>query len=544
MESPQRRLRALPGRRLAFRASALHLAVDGRAGTLSRMSEIRRILVANRGEIAVRVIRACRDLEIESVAVYSDADREALHVRYANRAYRLGPASASDSYLRIDRLLEVARRAEVDAVHPGYGFLAENPEFAGAVVDAGLIFIGPGAEAMAAVGDKNEARRIATRAGVLTIPGSPEPVESAEAAADWAAQLGYPVMLKAVAGGGGKGMRQVADREHIPAAFRAATSEAISAFGDGRMYIEKVILAPRHVEIQILCDQHGNRVHLGERECTLQRRHQKVLEESPSLVLDEGLRKRMGAAALAIAEAADYTNAGTVEFLLDGKRNFYFMEVNARLQVEHPVTEMVTGIDLVVAQIAIAEGKELSVQQQDVRLRGHAIECRVYAEDPAAGFAPAPGVIEGLRVPGGPGIRDDSALYLGYEVPIFYDPLISKLIAWGPDRPTALRRMRRALQEYKVVGIATTIPLFLRILEDPDFIAGKFDTGYLDHLLRQEGGLGPAHDRRAEIDDLAAIAAVLHVFLRQEARAYRVMPPGASGWKTAGRNACVRDFRR
>jgi acetyl-CoA carboxylase biotin carboxylase subunit len=507
------------------------------------MAKIKRVLVANRGEIAVRIIRACRDLGIESVAVYSDADREALHVRYATRAYRLGPAPAAESYLRIDRLLEVADESGADAVHPGYGFLAENGDFARAVGDAGLIFIGPRPEVMESVGDKNRARQIAEAAGAPTVPGSPEPVDDAATAASIAATLGYPVMLKAVAGGGGKGMRRVDDTDAIESALRSASSEAKSAFGDGRVYLEKAIVNPRHIEIQILCDAHGNQIHLGERDCSIQRRHQKVVEESPSPVLSDDLRGRMGAAALAIAAEANYTNAGTVEFLLDAEHNFYFIEVNARLQVEHAVTEMVTGIDLVAAQIAIAEGAPLPWGQNDVQLRGAAIECRIYAEDPAQGFAPSPGVVEGLRVPGGPGVRDDSALYEGYEVPIYYDPMISKLVAWGPDRVTALSRMRRALLEYKVVGIATTIPLFQRILEDPDFLAGNFDTGYLDGLL-QDGVLGPAHDRHDEGAEVAAIAAALHTFLREEGRAYQVHRGRPSQWKQAGRDSSLRNFAK
>ncbi len=505
------------------------------------MAKIKRILVANRGEIAVRIIRACRDLGVEAVAVYSDADREALHVRYASRAYRLGPAPAAESYLRIDRLLEVAAESGADAVHPGYGFLAENGDFARAVIDAGLTFIGPSPDVMESAGDKNRARQIAVAAGAPTVPGSPQPVEDAATASEIAADLGYPVMLKAVAGGGGKGMRRVDDPADIESSLRSASSEANSAFGDGRVYIEKAIINPRHVEIQILCDEHGNRIHLGERECSLQRRHQKVVEESPSPILSDDLRERMGVAALAIATEAGYTNAGTVEFLLDEKHDFYFIEVNARLQVEHAVTEMVTGIDLVAAQIWVAEGNPLPWKQEDVRLRGAAIECRIYAEDPANGFSPCPGLVEGLRVPGGPGIRDDSALYEGYEVPIYYDPMISKLVAWGPDRQTALSRMRRALQEYKVVGIATTIPLFQRIIEDPAFIAGDFNTGYLDELL-QDGALGPDHDRHAEIDDIAAIAAALHTFLREESRAFQIRGGATSAWKISGRNSSLRNF--
>jgi len=350
-------------------------------------------------------------------------------------------------------------------------------------------------------------------------------------------------MLKAVAGGGGKGMRRVDDPDAIASALRSASSEAASAFGDGRVYIEKAIINPRHVEIQILCDEHGARIHLGERECSLQRRHQKIVEEAPSPVLGADLRERMGAAALAIAAEANYTNAGTVEFLVNEDLDFYFIEVNARLQVEHAVTEMVTGIDLVAAQIAVAEGNALPWKQADIQFRGAAIECRIYAEDPANGFAPSPGLIEGLRVPGGPGIRDDSALYEGYEVPIYYDPMISKLVAWGPDRPTALARMRRALLEYKVIGIATTIPLFQRILEDPAFLAGDFDTGYIDNLL-QDGVLGPARDRHDEGAEVAALAAALHTFLREEARAYQMRNGGSSAWKLAGRNSSLRNFSK
>ncbi len=508
------------------------------------MTQIRRILVANRGEIAVRIIRACRDLGIEAVAVYSDADREALHVRLANRAYRLGPAAASESYLRIDRLMSVADAAGADAVHPGYGFLAENPAFARAVSDAGLIFIGPRPEVMASLGDKNRAREMAREADAPTVPGSSGPLDGAADALVLADQLGYPVMLKAVAGGGGKGMRQVAAPDDMESAFRAAASEATSSFGDGRVYLEKVILQPRHVEIQLLCDHHGNRIHLGERECSIQRRHQKVVEEAPSPALDDDLRDRMGKAALAIAAKADYTNAGTVEFLVDPQGRFYFIEVNARLQVEHAVTEIVTGIDLVAAQIAIARGEQLPWDQDDVRVRGHAIECRIYAEDPSNNFAPAPGLIEGLRVPGGPGVREDSALYEGYEVQIFYDPMISKLIAWGPDRPAALSRMRRALQEYKVVGISTTIPLFQHIMQESEFIEGKVDTGYLDRLLGDPSPLGPRHERHAELVDVAAISAALHAFRREEARAFQIRDAGSSSWKMAGRTRGLRGGSR
>jgi len=494
--------------------------------------------VANRGEIAVRVIRACRDLGLESVAIYSEADREALHVRFADRAYLVGPAPATESYLNIDRVLEVAREAEVDAVHPGYGFLSENPEFARRCEEQGLIFIGPSADCMALVGDKARARQAAIEAGVPVVPGSPDPVDSTAEARTVAAELGYPVMIKAAAGGGGKGMRLVRREEDLESSLETAGSEARSAFGDGRVYIEKAIETPRHIEIQILADTHGNQIYLGERECTLQRRHQKVLEEAPSPIMDPELRQRMGNAALAVAAHTGYTNAGTVEFLVDVKRDFYFIEVNARLQVEHPVTELLTGIDLVAEQISLAQGGVLSLSQDEVTLRGHAIECRIYAEDPYNNFAPSPGTVEALRIPGGPGIRDDSCLFEGYEVPIHYDPIVGKLIAWGADRPAAIRRLKRALEEYKVRGIATTIPLFQRVLADADFLNADFDTGYLDQLLNnattEENG--PAEEEDA-IAEAARLAAALHVFLTEEERAYKPPSTLASPWKLAGRAA-------
>ena len=498
---------------------------------------IRRILVANRGEIAVRVIRACRDLGLESVAIFSEADREALHTRFATFAYPVGPAPAIESYLNIERVLAVAREAGADAVHPGYGFLSENPEFARRCEEAGLTFIGPTADCMALVGDKARARQAAIAAGVPVVPGTPEPVESADEARRVAAELGYPIMIKAAAGGGGKGMRLVASEEEVARALDTAASEARSAFGDGRVYIEKAIVAPRHIEIQILADQHGNQVYLGERECTLQRRHQKVLEEAPSPIMDEELRRRMGEAALAVAAESGYSNAGTVEFLVDAERAFYFIEVNARLQVEHPVTELLTGVDLVAAQIALAEGAELALTQDDVRLHGHVIECRIYAEDPDRDFAPSPGTVEALRIPGGPGIRDDSCLFEGCEVPVHYDPIVGKLIAWGADRAAAIRRLQRALAEYKIRGIATTIPLFQRVLADPEFRRAEFDTGYLDRLLGNAPlGAEAPHDDEAVVE-AARLAAALHVFVCEEERVYRPPSTVASPWKLAGRAA-------
>ena len=499
---------------------------------------IRRILIANRGEIAIRVIRACRDLGLESVAIYSEVDREALHVRFATYAYPVGEATATESYLNMDRVLKAAHETGADAVHPGYGFLSENSEFARRCEDEGLIFIGPTAECMALVGDKARARQCAIDAGVPVVPGSPDPVGSAAEARRFADDLGYPIMLKAVAGGGGKGMRLVEDDSELDRAFEIAGSEALSAFGNGSIYVEKAIVTPRHIEIQILADLHGNQVYLGERECSLQRRHQKVLEEAPSPVVDAELREEMGAAALMVSAQAGYSNAGTVEFLVDAAQDFYFIEVNARLQVEHPVTELLTGVDLVTEQISLAQGEKLSFKQKDVVLRGHAIECRIYAEDPDNNFAPSPGVVDTLRIPSGPGIRDDSCLFEGYEVPIHYDPIVGKLIAWGADRPTAIRRLQRALAEYKIRGIATTIPLFQRVLADTNFINADFDTGYLDRLLN--GTPEPTDSAAGDcnlIAEAARLAAALHVFLGEEEKAYRPPATVGSAWKFAGRAA-------
>ena len=512
------------------------------------VKRIRRVLVANRGEIALRVMRACRDLGLESVAVYSDADRDSRHLRYATHAQYLGKSAATQSYLAIDRVLAAARESAADAIHPGYGFLAENPQLAAGCDSAGLIFIGPTAETLQLVGDKSAARRRAAAAGVPTVPGSPEPVADLEEAAGWATKLGYPVMLKATAGGGGRGMRRVDEHAQLAASLDAASREAVAAFGDGRIYVEKALLSPRHIEFQILADNHGTRIHLGERECTLQRRHQKVLEEGPSPALDSGLRAKMGEAALAVIEATGYTNAGTVEFLLDAQLDFYFIEVNGRLQVEHPVTEVLTGVDLVTSQIALAQGERLQLGQNAVTVQGHALECRIYAEDPALGFAPSPGTVTALRSPSGPGVRDDSCLFEGYEVPTHYDPLVSKLVTWGPDRDTAIRRMRRALGEYHISGIATTIPLFQRILSDTDFLAGRFDTGYLDRFLGRKT-LGQAsaadttdeaRDRIGENVEVARLAAALGLFLGAGAAARQPANKVASAWKTAGRRTELR----
>jgi acetyl-CoA carboxylase biotin carboxylase subunit len=461
----------------------------------------RKVLIANRGEIALRIHRACRELGISTVAVYSDADRAGLHVLEADEAWRLGPAPASESYLLGDLILETARRAGADAIHPGYGFLSENADFAQSCEQAGIKFIGPPSSAMRILGSKTNARQAADQAGMPRTPGCVHGLASPQEACDVAAAVGYPVMLKAAAGGGGKGMRAVYAEEELPAAFAAASSEAERAFGSGEVYLEKLIERPRHIEIQIIADEHGHCVSLGERECSVQRRHQKVIEEAPSAVVSEDLRERMGQAAVRLAKSAGYTNAGTIEFLLDDDQNFYFLEMNTRLQVEHPVTELVTGHDLVHLQIHIAQGEPLPFTQKDVRLRGHAIECRVYAEDPANGFMPSPGRITRLLQPGGPGIREDCGIYEGWVVPMDYDPMLSKLIAFAPSREMAIARMLRALDEYVIGGIRTNLDLFRRILRDPDFRGARIDTGYLDRLIAQDSR--PVSDSPAVPNDAA-----------------------------------------
>ncbi|PYX82292.1 MAG: acetyl-CoA carboxylase biotin carboxylase subunit [Acidobacteria bacterium] len=470
----------------------------------------KKILIANRGEIAVRVIRACRELGITSVAVYSDVDRASLHVRKADEAYYIGPAAASESYLNIAEILDVARRSGAEAIHPGYGFLSENAKFAQACVDSGIKFIGPTAAAMEMMGSKTRARQRMEQAGVPFVPGTSRALESFDEAEQVAARIGYPVMLKAAAGGGGKGMRLVGSPDDLESALEAARSEAQRSFGDSEVYLEKYIVNPRHIEMQILGDEQGNCVWLGERECSIQRRHQKVLEESPSPLVDPDMRRRMGEIAVRVARAADYTNAGTVEFLSDQEKNFYFLEMNTRLQVEHPVTELITGLDLVHLQIRIASGEKLPFTQEQVQIRGHAMECRIYAEDPDNHYFPSPGKITLLLAPSGPGIRHDSGIYEGWTVPIDYDPLLAKLIGYGTDRKQTIGRLLRALNEYFVGGIKTNLSLFRRILNDPDFQAGNLDTGYLDRLLALSAGTASAPAGGSEI---AAVAAGLFAVL-------------------------------
>ena len=471
----------------------------------------RKILIANRGEIAVRVIRACREMGINSVAVYSDVDRSSLHVSLADEAYPIGPAAAVESYLNIEKILAVAKRTRAEAIHPGYGFLSENPAFAAACERAGIKFIGPTARSMEMMGSKTRARQHMEKAGIAFVPGTSRGLGSLEEAIELGARVGYPVMLKAAAGGGGKGMRLVTAPAELESALQSAQSEALRAFGDGEVYLEKAILNPRHIEMQILADEHGNIVYLGERECSIQRRHQKVIEEAPSPVVDAELRRRMGEVAVRVARTAGYTNAGTVEFLVDDEKHFYFLEMNTRLQVEHPVTELVTGLDLVHLQIRIAAGERLPLTQDEVTIRGHAIECRIYAEDPDNNYFPSPGKITLLLAPSGPGIRRDSGMYEGWTVPMEYDPLLAKLIGYGTDRAQAIGRLTRALDEYFVGGIKTNLSLFRRIFRDADFQAGRFDTGYLDRLLKV-----PAPQSRREDSDVAAIAAGVFAVLEAE----------------------------
>jgi acetyl-CoA carboxylase, biotin carboxylase subunit len=443
-----------------------------------------KVLVANRGEIALRIVRACRELGVTSVAVYSDADEEALHVRHADEAVNIGPPPAGKSYLDVEAIIEAAEATGADAVHPGYGFLAENANFAAACRDAGLVFVGPSAEAIEKMGNKSAARRLAEEADVPVVPGSEESA-SADDAVETAGEIGYPIMVKAAAGGGGRGIRVAEDEEELRKSVQVAKREAESAFGDGSIYLEKFLAGPRHVEVQIMADHEGNVIHLYERECSMQRRRQKVLEEAPSPGISDEVRERMCEAAVRLAREAGYANAGTVEFLVDGD-DFYFIEMNTRIQVEHPVTEMLTGVDLVKEQILVASGEPLSLAQKDVPFVGHAMEFRINAEDPDQDFMPSPGEITSLEVPGGPGVRVDSAIYQGYTIPPFYDSLVGKLIVWGLDREEAIHRSNRALREYRLEGIKTTIPLHLRLLEDDAFRSGEYHTGYLEELLGEK----------------------------------------------------------
>jgi acetyl-CoA carboxylase biotin carboxylase subunit len=505
----------------------------------------RKILIANRGEIAVRIIRACRDLNVSPVAVYSEADTEAVHVRVADEAVCIGPAASLESYLNIPAIINAARSTGATAIHPGYGFLAENADFARAVTAAGLAFIGPAPAAMEVMGSKTSARRAVVAAGVAVVPGTIEPIRSLAEARETAESFGYPVMLKASAGGGGKGMRLVMSAAELKSAFDNAQSEAGAAFGDASLYLEKAIERPRHIEIQIFADTHGNVVHLGERECSIQRRHQKVIEECPSPINEPALRAQMGAAAIKIARAVNYTGAGTVEFLVtDATRKFYFLEMNTRLQVEHPVTELVTGIDLVREQLTVADGAPLSFKQEDICWNGHAIECRVYAEDPDHNFVPSPGRITFLQAPSGPGIRDDSGVRSGSEVSIHYDPMISKLAAWGRTRTEAIDRLRRALDEYRVYGIKTTLPFFREIVRDDEFIDGRLDTAFISRFNERRQAASELSDQSGDSttrQDIALIVAALHYQKLQQQAALSYLPESETQnrWRLAGRSALL-----
>jgi len=496
----------------------------------------RKILVANRGEIAVRVMRTCREMGIRTVAVYSDADRGALHVRMADEAVRVGPAPSRESYLQIDRILDAARTTGAEAIHPGYGFLSEQAPFVEACDAAGIAFIGPRPDAIAAMGDKTEARQRMIQAGVPVVPGMEQPEADAKKAKDFARSIGFPVMIKAAAGGGGRGMRKVESEEEFDAAFASAQREALAGFGDDRVYVEKFLEKPRHVEIQVFADQHGNCIHLFERECSVQRRHQKVIEESPSPILDEEMRRRMGEVAVRAARAVNYVGAGTCEFLVDAHKNFYFLEMNTRLQVEHPVTELRCGVDLVRWQIEVAAGKPLALTQDEVLCQGHAIEARINAEDPARNFMPSPGKITYLRLPGGPGTRIDSGVYPGYTVPMAYDSMIAKLIVWAPNREQAIERLQRALSEFVVKGITTNIGYLKRIVAHPEFQSGDYDTTFIARRgdeLRSDGN--------GELARVALVASAVYQYQIDKNRARRLdmAAQGASAarsrWAEIGR---------
>lgn len=499
----------------------------------------KKILIANRGEIACRVIRACREMKIGTVAVYSDADKAALHVRMADESYHIGPPPSAESYLCWEKIIEVAKASGAEAIHPGYGFLSENAEFVREVTKAGITFIGPPPEAMEGLGGKMSARKIAIEAGVPIVPGTTEPLRSFEEAKATADEIGYPVMLKASAGGGGKGMRLVFEESELKSALQGSQSEALAGFGDDAVYVEKAVVRPRHIEIQVFSDTHGNHVYLGERECSIQRRHQKVIEEAPSPINSAELRKAMGECAVKVAKAVNYVGAGTVEFLVsDLDKSFYFLEMNTRLQVEHPVTELVTGIDLVREQINVAWGDKLSFTQDDIKLTGHAIECRVYAEDPDANFMPSPGTITRLRLPQGPGVRDDGGVYEGCEVSIYYDPMISKLAVYGKDRPEAIDRMRRALAEYEVGGIKTTLAFFREVMNDAVFIEGNLDTGFITGFNERKKVAEPDEATR----DMAAIAAAI-AYKQKQKSVQKSIGNGnvkSSAWSMSGRQAAFR----
>jgi acetyl-CoA carboxylase biotin carboxylase subunit len=496
---------------------------------------IKKVLVANRGEIAIRVMRSCRELGIRSVAVYSDADRTSMHVRYADEAYHIGPSPSTESYLRIDKIIEVAKKSGADAIHPGYGFLSENATFSDRCKQEGIIFIGPDAFAITSMGDKITARKRMIAAGVPVVPGTTEPITDEKLAVEKAKEIGIPVMIKASAGGGGKGMRLVKNEKDVLAAIRSAKSEAKAAFGDDAVYIEKYIESPHHIEFQILADKFGNTIHLFERECSVQRRHQKVIEETPSPLMNDEIRKEMGEHAVAAAKAVNYHGAGTIEFIVDDNLNYYFLEMNTRLQVEHPITERVVGVDLVKEQIKVAQGEKLTLKQDELEQLGHAIECRIYAEDPDQNFMPSPGVIKHITEPLGLGVRHDGYVYEGYEIPIHYDPMISKLIVWAKTRDEAISRMKRALYAYKITGVKTSIPFLARIMENKDFKSGNYNTHFIEKNMEFLMEKQPCGDK---CQDIALIAAYIHYKNRIDKVSHTSSDDGISKgnvWKEFGR---------
>lgn len=494
----------------------------------------KKVLVANRGEIAVRIIRACRELGIETVAVFSEADRNALHVRYADEAYFIGPSPSRESYLRADKIFDVAKKSGADAIHPGYGFLAERDDFAEKCAEFGIKFIGPKPSSIAAMGDKAEARATVIKAGVPVVPGTEDVGNMTnDDLLRIAPSIGFPLLIKATAGGGGKGMREVKSLEEMPTLLASARREAESAFGDGNVYLEKLIEGARHIEFQIMADSFGNVIHLGERECSIQRRHQKLLEEAPSAFLDDELREKMGSIAVKSAQAVDYINAGTIEFLVDKDRNFYFLEMNTRLQVEHPITEMVTGVDIVAEQIRIARGRQLSYTQEQIQIKGHAIECRINAEDPFNGFLPSTGQITHSLIPTGPGVRVDTGVYPGFEITPYYDPMIAKLIVWGETRAQAILRMRRALEEYRIVGVRTNIPFHQNLMDSLRFMGGQFDTRFVEERFTMDDAV----ESRTANAEIAAILATLaaHEQSERSANIVRRNERDTSNWKWVGR---------
>ncbi len=493
------------------------------------MNKIKKILIANRGEIAIRVMRTCRELDIETVAIYSEADRTSLHVRYAHEAYYVGKAPSSESYLNIEKIIEVAKKSKADAIHPGYGFLSENAAFARRCAVEGIIFIGPSPEVIVQMGDKIQARDAMIKAGIPVVPGTKGEIKSEQEALEVIKEIGLPVMIKASAGGGGKGMRLVKSEADVVSSVRAARSEAKAAFGDDAVYIEKYITSPHHIELQILADKHGNTVHLFERECSVQRRHQKMIEETPSPLMTPELRDEMGKAAVEAAQAVNYVGAGTIEFLVDNNLNYYFLEMNTRLQVEHPITERVTGIDLVKQQIFVAEGQKLDFAQEDLKQLGHAIECRVYAEDPDNNFMPSAGKVYKISDPLGLGVRTDGYVYEGYEIPIYYDPMISKLIVWGKTRDEAIGRMRRALYEYKITGVKTSIKMLERVMKNENFIRGNYDTHFIEKNQEQLMG----KDQTEDPVDMVIIAAFIDYLdkLSSVSTNQKEFTPAQSRWK-------------